>query len=111
MLIGYIRVSKSDGSQRTDCQREALIAAGVDPHHIYEDFSSGKNDERIAFAACFKALRPGDTLVVWKIDRLGRNLRNLINTRLLSELKHLIVNRCYSSSKLWIAAISVSLSP
>jgi DNA invertase Pin-like site-specific DNA recombinase len=80
MLIGYIRVSKSDGSQRTDCQREALIAAGVDPHHIYEDFSSGKNDERIAFAACFKALRPGDTLVVWKIDRLGRNLRNLINT-------------------------------
>ena len=80
MLIGYARVSKVDGSQATDLQRDALIAAGVDPAHLYEDQASGKREDRPGLVSCLKALRPGDTLVVWKLDRLGRDLRHLINT-------------------------------
>ena len=80
MLIGYMRVSKSDGSQTIDLQRDALIAAGVDPAHIYEDRASGRLDARPGLDAMLKALRTGDTLVVWKLDRLGRNLRHLVNT-------------------------------
>jgi hypothetical protein len=79
MLIGYMRVSKADGSQATDLQRDALIAADVDPAHLYEDQASGKREDP-GLASCLKALRPGDTLVVWKLDRLGRDLRHLINT-------------------------------
>ncbi|MGS6228361.1 recombinase family protein [Enterobacter hormaechei] len=80
MLIGYMRVSKADGSQATDLQRDALIAADVDPAHLYEDQASGKREDRPGLASCLKALRSGDTLVVWKLDRLGRDLRHLINT-------------------------------
>lgn len=79
MLIGYARVSKADGSQTTDLQRDALLAAGVDPEQIYEDQASGKQDDRPQLASCLKALRSGDTLIVWKLDRLGRDLRHLVN--------------------------------
>lgn len=75
-----MRVSKADGSQVTDLQRDALRAAGVDSRHLYEDAASGKRDDRPGLAACLKALREGDTLVVWKLDRLGRDLRHLVNT-------------------------------
>jgi DNA invertase Pin-like site-specific DNA recombinase len=80
ILIGYMRVSKSDGSQSGDLQRDALIAAGVDPTQIYEDRASGRLDARPSLEATLKALRPGDTLMVWKLHRLGRNLRHLVNT-------------------------------
>jgi DNA invertase Pin-like site-specific DNA recombinase len=80
MLIGYMRVSKADGSQATHLQRDALIEAGVDPAHIYEDQASGKREDRPGLVSCLKALRPEDTLVVWKLDRLGRDLHHLINT-------------------------------
>lgn len=80
MLIGYMRVSKSDGSQSTSLQRDALIAADINPEYLYEDQASGKNDDRPGLAACLKALREGDTLIVWKLDRLGRNLHHLVNT-------------------------------
>ena len=80
MLVGYVRVSKADGSQVTDSQRDALLAAGVGRAHIYEDMTSGRRDDRPGLAACLKALRPRDTLVVWKLDRLGRDLRHLVNT-------------------------------
>ena len=80
MLIGYMRVSKADGSQSTDLQRDALISAGVSPDYLYEDQASGRRDERPGLTACLKALRDGDTLLVWKLDRLGRNLRHLVNT-------------------------------
>lgn len=79
MLVGYVRVSKADGSQTTDLQRDALLAAGVDPEAVYEDKASGKRDDRPQLAACLKALRHGDTLMVWKLDRLGRDLRHLVN--------------------------------
>ncbi|WP_167388099.1 recombinase family protein [Brucella grignonensis] len=79
MLIGYARVSKTDGSQAHDLQRDALVDAGVDGDNIYEDFASGKLEGRPGLSACLKALRSGDTLVVWKLDRLGRDLRHLVN--------------------------------
>ncbi|MBN2907610.1 MAG: recombinase family protein, partial [Rhodobacteraceae bacterium] len=79
MLIGYMRVSKADGSQVFDLQRDTLIAVGVAPNQIYEDRASGKRDDRPGLAACLKALRSGDTLIVWKLDRLGRDLRHLVN--------------------------------
>jgi DNA invertase Pin-like site-specific DNA recombinase len=73
-------VSKADGSQIHDLQRDALVAAGVDPEHIYEDSASGRLDKRPGLDACLKALRRDDTLVIWKLDRLGRDLRHLVNT-------------------------------
>lgn len=79
MQIGYIRVSKADGSQTPDLQRDALLAAGVGPAHIYEDRASGRTDARPGLQAMLKALRPGDALVVWKLDRLGRSLRDLVD--------------------------------
>ena len=85
MLLGYLRVSKADGSQTTDLQRDALQAAGVPPEQFYEDFASGAKDDRPGLAACLKALRGGDVLVVWKLDRLGRNLGHLV--ALAEELK------------------------
>ncbi|MGB4499005.1 MAG: recombinase family protein [Methylococcaceae bacterium] len=80
MVIGYMRVSKSDGSQILDLQKDELLKAGVLLEQIYQDFDSGKNDDRNGLNVCLKALRAGDTLVVWKLDRLGRNLRHLVNT-------------------------------
>lgn len=80
MLIGYARVSKADGSQLLDLQLDALLNAGVAKKRIYEDKVSGKRDDRPNLAACIKALRKGDVLAVWKLDRLGRNLRHLVNT-------------------------------
>src|SRR5450631_2224695 len=78
-LIGYMRVSKADGSQALDLQHDALKAAGVRAGNLYEDKASGKKDNRPGLEACLKALRPGDVLVVWKLDRLGRNLKHLVN--------------------------------
>ena len=80
MLIGYARVSKTDGSQVLDLQRDALIGAGVVPEQIYQDEASSKREDRPGLLACLKALRSGDVLVVWKLDRLGRDLRHLVNT-------------------------------
>jgi DNA invertase Pin-like site-specific DNA recombinase len=79
MLIGYMRVSKADGSQVVDLQRDALLAAGVEPDQLYQDLASGKRDDRPGLAAALKALRRGDALVAWKLDRLGRDLRHLVN--------------------------------
>lgn len=79
MLVGYMRVSKADGSQSTDLQRDALLSAGVETDALYEDKASGKKEDRPELASCLKALRDGDTLLVWKLDRLGRDLRHLIN--------------------------------
>jgi DNA invertase Pin-like site-specific DNA recombinase len=80
MLIGYVRVSKSDGSQTLAPQHDAMLAAGVEPGRIYQDLASGRHDARPGLDACLKALQPGNTLVLWKLDRLGRNLRHLVST-------------------------------
>jgi DNA invertase Pin-like site-specific DNA recombinase len=74
-----MRVSKADGSQVADLQRDALIAAGVPERNLYSDTASGKLDDRPGLVSCLKALREDDTLLVWKLDRLGRDLRHLVN--------------------------------
>lgn len=85
MLIGYMRVSKNDGSQKLDLQRDALIAAGVSKERLYEDYVSSKKDSRPGLEACFKALQPGNTLIVWKLDSLGRSLKELVT--IIDELR------------------------
>lgn len=78
MHLAYLRVSKADGSQVVDLQRDAVLAVGIEPRHIYEDYCSGSTETRPGLDACLKALRAGDTLVVWKLDRLGRSLKHLV---------------------------------
>ncbi len=80
MLIGYARVSKSDNSQVLDLQIDALTNSGVKEENIYSDKISGSKDERPGLENCLKALREDDILVVYKLDRLGRNLKHLIQT-------------------------------
>ena len=80
MHIGYARVSKADGTQDTALQIDALKQAGVSSKHIYQDQASGSRDDRPALDACLRSLRKGDVLVVWKLDRLGRSMRHLVNT-------------------------------
>lgn len=77
-LIGYARVSKRDGSQLLDLQIDALKVNGVKEQNIYTDTASGAKDGRPGEMACLKALREGDVLVIWRLDRLGRNLINLL---------------------------------
>ena len=74
MNIGYARVSTED--QNLDLQIDALNEANCD--HIYKEKMSGKIKERPALEEALSFMRKGDTLVVWKLDRLGRSLRHLI---------------------------------
>ncbi len=85
MLIGYMRVSTDSDRQSTDLQRDALINAGIDERHIFEDKASGTKDDRVGLAQALEYVKSGDTLVVWKLDRLGRSLQHLIE--IVSELK------------------------
>lgn len=78
MLIGYMRVSSADDRQSVDLQRDALIAAGVDERHLHQDKASGARDDRPGLKSCLGDLRSDDTLVVWKLDRLGRSLPHLL---------------------------------
>lgn len=79
MKIGYARVSKADGSQKLDLQYDALRKEGVDDEYIFTDKISGVKKDRPGLSKCLVALREGDKLIVWSLDRLGRNLRHLIN--------------------------------
>ncbi len=85
MLIGYARVSTS--GQSLDLQLDALNALGCEK--IFQDVASGARSERPGLEEALAYLRRGDTLVVWKLDRLGRSLRHLIKvvTRLHDEEK------------------------
>jgi DNA invertase Pin-like site-specific DNA recombinase len=84
MLVGYIRVSRFDGN--LDLQKDSLISAGVSENRIYEEYVSGKREDRPELKNCLKSLRDGeDTLVIWKLDRLGRSLQHLI--KIVQELE------------------------
>ncbi len=78
MLIGYARVSKNE--QNLDLQRDALLKAGCKAVDIYTDKITGTKQERAGLNAALTHLRPGDTFVVWRLDRLGRSLKHLIET-------------------------------
>ena len=74
MLIGYARVSTSD--QNLLSQKDALEKAGCE--RIYEDEQSGTKDNRTGLSKALEMLREKDTLVVWKLDRLGRSVKSLL---------------------------------
>src|SRR5262245_42840451 len=76
MLIGYARVSTQD--QTLALQKDALDEVGCE--RIFTDTASGARAERAALAEALEYVRKGDTLVVWKLDRLGRSLGHLIET-------------------------------
>ena len=80
MLIGYARVSTQD--QNLTLQREALINAGCEK--VFEDKVSGTRADRPGLSKTLEMLREGDTLVVWKLDRLGRSVKQLVD--MVSEL-------------------------
>jgi len=74
MIIGYARVSTAD--QRLDLQVDALTKAGCD--RIFTDHASGGRGDRVGMTDALSHLRAGDTLMVWKLDRLGRSVRELV---------------------------------
>lgn len=76
LLVGYARVSTSD--QKLEAQIEALTRAGVHPDHIHTDQASGVSRKRPGLALLMKDVRPGDTVVVWKLDRFGRSVIDLL---------------------------------
>ncbi len=82
-LIGYARVSTTE--QELDLQIDALLSHGVEKRHLYCDKISGAKEDRPGLAACNEALRRGDTLVVWRLDRRGRSMRHLVN--MIEDLK------------------------
>jgi len=80
MLVGYMRVSTNSDRQVLDLQRDALLSAGVDGRHLFEDRASGTRGDRTGLAKALAFIHPGDCLVVWKLDRLGRSLPHLLST-------------------------------
>jgi len=75
-LIGYARKSTSD--QKLDLQTDALKRSGC--QEIFSDSASGATDDRVGLSAALDALKTGDVLVVWRLDRLGRSLTHLVGT-------------------------------
>ncbi len=82
-FVGYARVSTDD--QDLSLQIDALIKFGINRSSIFTDKMSGAREERPGLKACFESLTTGDTLVVWRLDRLGRSMRHLIT--LIEELR------------------------
>lgn len=76
-LVGYARVSTK--AQELQLQLDALLKAGCAKKDIYTDKVSGAKSARPGLDECLDQLRPGDTLVVWRLDRLGRSVRHLID--------------------------------
>jgi DNA invertase Pin-like site-specific DNA recombinase len=78
MLIGYARVSTNE--QNLDLQRDALLKAGVSQKNLFTDKITGTKAERKGLEEALSHMREGDTFVVWRLDRLGRSLKHLIET-------------------------------
>jgi len=83
LLVGYARVSTFD--QDPQMQIDALLEIGIDSRHLYEEKVSGSTIKRPQLQEALKFLKKGDVLVVWKLDRLGRSLQDLI--RIVQDLK------------------------
>lgn len=92
MIFGYARVSTSE--QNTDLQRDAPEGAGVDPKNIFEDRGiSGATQatQRQGFSELMKRVQNGDGIVVWKLDRLGRSMADVVNIVLMFTKKNIIL--------------------
>jgi len=76
VLVGYMRVSTAE--QNLALQRDALLSAGVAPERIYDDTCSGTVTSRPGLARALDVAREGDALVIWKLDRIGRSLRHVV---------------------------------
>ena len=76
-LLGYARVSTKD--QELELQKDALIKAGCSKHQIFVDIISGSKAERPGLDKCLSELESGDTLLVWRLDRLGRSMPHLVS--------------------------------
>lgn len=76
VLVGYMRVSTAE--QNLALQRDALLAAGVAPERIYDDTCSGAVTNRPGLSRALEVVRDGDALVIWKLDRIGRSLRHVV---------------------------------
>lgn len=83
ILVGYARISTED--QKLDLQIDALKRIGIEEDRIYREQASGVKTKRPQLAECIRSLREGDTLVVWRLDRLGRSLVELI--KVMTELQ------------------------
>src|SRR5919108_227902 len=78
MLMGSMRISSDNDRQTTDLQRDTLLDAGVDPRQLFADKASGVRDDRPGLRQALAYVHPGDCLIVWKLDRLGRSLPHLL---------------------------------
>ncbi len=76
MLVGYMRVSTAE--QNLALQRDALLSAGIAPERVYEDTCSGTVTDRPGLARALEMVREGDALVIWKLDRIGRSLKHVV---------------------------------
>lgn len=76
MLVSYMRVSTAE--QNLALQRDALLSAGIAPERVYEDTCSGTVTDRPGLARALEVLRAGDALVIWKLDRIGRSLKHVV---------------------------------
>ncbi len=76
VLVGYMRVSTAE--QNLALQRDALLSAGVAPERIYDDTCSGTVTTRPGLTRALDVAREGDALVIWKLDRIGRSLRHVV---------------------------------
>jgi len=90
MLIAYARISTTDEKQNIDNQIQLLLENGVEEQYIYQDKCSGNKLAREGLNNCLKALRESDTLVVTALDRLSRNLKDILN--ILSDLENRKIN-------------------
>src|SRR5438477_927601 len=79
MLVGYMRVSSEHDRQTPNLQRDALLTAGVDPRHLFKDKARGGREDRRGLQQALDYVQPGDCLVVWQLDRLGRSLAHLLH--------------------------------
>ena len=88
---GYIRVSTI--AQHNDRQRLAMIELGIEQKNLFEDNQSGRDFDRPAYKKLLTVLRPGDTLVIKSVDRLGRNYREILEQwRVITQEKHVSIN-------------------
>ena len=108
MLIGYMRVSKADGSQVTDLQLDTLLAVGVERVQIYMDRASSVHDDRPGLENCLRALRDCDVLLVWRLDRLEPSFGHLVKTVTSLEKRRGAGLRVLTRAKLRVAQAAMT---